>query len=130
MKTRNNILLPRTQKTLTILGENIRLARLRRRYSMEQVSERADISRPTLHSIERGNSNVTIGAYVKVLAVLGLEQDITHVAKDDTLGRKIQDAGLIIKERAPKINVGAKAKIEDKNPGTATNDYQDNGIRE
>ena len=109
MKTRNNILLPRAQKTLTTLGENIRLARLRRRYSMEQVAERADISRPTLHSIERGNSNVTIGAYVKVLAVLGLEQDIAAVAKDDTLGRKIQDAGLIIKERAPKINIRIKS---------------------
>ncbi len=122
MKTRNNILLPRAQKTLTTLGENIRLARLRRRYSMEQVAERADISRPTLHSIERGNSNVTIGAYVKVLAVLGLEQDITDVAKDDILGRKIQDAGLIIKERAPKINLRANVKIEDRNPGTATNE--------
>jgi transcriptional regulator with XRE-family HTH domain len=109
MKTRNNILLPRAQKPLTTLGENIRLARLRRRYSMEQVAERADISRPTLHSIERGNSNVTIGAYVKVLAVLGLEQDIAAVAKDDTLGRKIQDAGLIIKERAPKINIRLKS---------------------
>lgn len=123
MKTRNNILLPRAQKTLTILGENIRLARLRRRYSMEQVAERADISRPTLHSIERGNSNVTIGAYVKVLAVLGLEQDIAAVAKDDTLGRKIQDAGLIIKERAPKINVRTKSKTSI--PETATNKQEE-----
>lgn len=122
MKARNNILLPRAQKTLTTLGENIRLARLRRRYSMEQVAERADISRPTLHSIERGNPNVTIGAYVKVLAVLGIEQDIAEVAKDDILGRKIQDAGLIIKERAPKINVRAKVKIEDSNTGPASNE--------
>jgi len=104
MKTRNNILLPRAQKPLTILGENIRLARLRRRYSMEQVAERADISRPTLHSIERGNSNVTIGAYVKVLAVLGLEDDIARVATDDILGRKLQDIGLTVRKRAPKIN--------------------------
>lgn len=125
MKTRNNILLPRAQKPLTILGENIRLARLRRRYSMEQVAERADISRPTLHSIERGNSNVTIGAYVKVLAVLGLEQDIAAVAKDDTLGRKIQDAGLIIKERAPKINI--KTKTNTDTPETETNKQQEDG---
>jgi len=104
MKTRNNILLPRAQKPLTILGENIRLARLRRRYSMEQVAERADISRPTLHSIERGNSNVTIGAYVKVLFVLGLEGDIAKVATDDILGRKLQDFGLMVRKRAPKIN--------------------------
>ena len=104
MKTRINILLPRAQKPLTILGENIRLARLRRRYSMEQVAERADISRPTLHSIERGNSNVTIGAYVKVLFVLGLEGDIAKVATDDILGRKLQDFGLTVRKRAPKIN--------------------------
>ena len=104
MKTRNNILLPRAQKPLTILGENIRLARLRRRYSMEQVAERADISRPTLHSIERGNSNVTIGAYVKVLFVLGLEGDIAKVATDDILGRILQDFGLTVRKRAPKIN--------------------------
>ncbi|MHC1731057.1 MAG: helix-turn-helix domain-containing protein [Bacteroidales bacterium] len=125
MKTRNNILLPRAQKPLTILGENIRLARLRRRYSMEQVAERADISRPTLHSIERGNSNVTIGAYVKVLAVLGLEQDIAAVAKDDTLGRKIQDAGLIIKERAPKINIKTKSNTDMHE--TVTNKQQEDG---
>ena len=69
----------------------------------EQVAERADISRPTLVSIEKGNPNVTIGAYVKVLSVLGLENDIMEVAKDDKLGRRLQDAKLIVRERAPKI---------------------------
>ena len=127
MKTRNNILLPRAQKTLTILGENIRLARLRRKYSMEQVAERADISRPTLHSIERGNSNVTIGAYVKVLSVLGLEQDIAAVAKDDILGRKIQDAGLIIHERAPKYSKNAKPEIAALKKGSPENIQQEDG---
>lgn len=92
---------------------------------MEQVAERADISRPTLYSIERGNSNVTIGAYVKVLAVLGLEQDIAEVAKDDTLGRKIQDAGLIVKERAPKINIRTKSKTG--MPETEINKQQEDG---
>ena len=109
MKTRNNILLPRAQKPLTILGENIRLARLRRRYSMEQVAERADISRPTLHSIERGNSNVTIGAYVKVLFVLGLEGDIAKVATDDILGRKLQDFGLTVEKSAQNKQIGVTA---------------------
>jgi transcriptional regulator with XRE-family HTH domain len=103
MKTRNTILLPRAQKTLSVLGENIKLARLRRKFSSEQVSERANISRPTLISIEKGSPNVTIGAYVKVLAVLGLENDIMEVAKDDNLGRRLQDAKLTVKERAPRI---------------------------
>jgi transcriptional regulator with XRE-family HTH domain len=103
MKKRNTILLPRAQKTITILGENIKLARLRRKFSAEQVAERADISRPTLVSIEKGSPNVTIGAYVKVLSVLGLENDIMEVAKDDKLGRRLQDAKLIVRERAPRI---------------------------
>jgi transcriptional regulator with XRE-family HTH domain len=103
MKTRNTILLPRAQKPISILGENIKLARLRRKFSAEQVAERANISRPTLVSIEKGNPNVTIGAYVKVLSVLGLENDIMEVANDDKLGRRLQDAKLIVRERAPKI---------------------------
>jgi transcriptional regulator with XRE-family HTH domain len=102
MRSRNPILLPKAQKVVSTLGENIKLARLRRRYSTQQVSERANISRPTLLSIEKGNPNVSIGAYVKVLMVLGLEKDINKVAKDDDLGRRLQDANLIIKERAPK----------------------------
>ena len=103
MKTRNTILLPRAQKSISVLGENIKLARLRRKFSAEQVAERANISRPTLVSIEKGNPNVTIGAYVKVLSVLGLENDIMEVANDDKLGRRLQDAKLIVRERAPRI---------------------------
>jgi len=100
---KSNILLPKAQKAASILGENIKLARLRRKYSTQQVSERANISRPTLVSIEKGNPNVSIGAYIKVLFVLGLDKDILNIAKDDELGRRLQDAKLIIKERAPKI---------------------------
>lgn len=96
------MILPGTQQIISVLGENIKLARLRRKYSTQQVAERADISRPTLLSIERGNPKVSIGAYIKVLAVLGLEKDMLKVAEDDKLGRKLQDAKLIIKRRAPK----------------------------
>ncbi|NOU17021.1 MAG: helix-turn-helix transcriptional regulator [Bacteroidales bacterium] len=102
MKTKNQILLPKVQKSITSLGENIKLARLRRKYSTEQVAERANISRPTLLSIEKGHPRVSIGAIVSVLFVLGLENDILEVAKDDKLGRRLQDANLIVKERAPK----------------------------
>jgi transcriptional regulator with XRE-family HTH domain len=102
MKTRSPILLPKAQKTISVLGENIKLARLRRKYSTQQVAERANISRPTLLSIEKGSPNVSIGAYVKVLFALGLEKDILEIAKDDNLGRRLQDAKLTIRERAPK----------------------------
>jgi transcriptional regulator with XRE-family HTH domain len=102
METRNSILLPKAQKVISNLGENIKMARLRRKFSAQQVSERAAISRPTLLSIEKGNPNVSVGAYVRVLMVLGLGDDIALVAADDELGRKLQDAKLVVRERAPK----------------------------
>jgi transcriptional regulator with XRE-family HTH domain len=104
METRNSILLPKAQKVISTLGENIRMARLRRKFSTQQVSERADISRPTLSAIEKGSPTVNMGAYVRVLMVLGLGDDIASVASDDELGRKLQDAKLVLRERAPKRN--------------------------
>jgi len=100
--TRKNALLPKLRGYLTELGENIRLARLRRKLRAEQVAQRAGISRPTLLSIEKGSPSVGIGSIVQVLMVLGLEKDITFVARDDIFGRKLQDAQLPSRARAPK----------------------------
>ncbi len=102
MKNTSIHLLPKTSKILETVGEQIKLARLRRKFSTEIVSERAGISRPTLSSIEKGQPTVSIGNYINVLKVLGLEKDFLLLAKDDELGRKLQDAGLSTKERAPK----------------------------
>jgi len=96
------MLTPKTKIILAGLGENIKLARLRRKLSAEQIAERANISRPTLLSIEKGSPTVSIGSYVDVLFVLGLSEDFLNVAKDDVLGRKLQDIGLKVKKRAPK----------------------------
>ncbi|MBZ0200020.1 MAG: helix-turn-helix transcriptional regulator [Ignavibacteriaceae bacterium] len=96
------MLLSKNLAILNTLGQNIRLARLRRRLSTAQVAERAGISRPTLLDIERGKPSVSMGLYLQVLNVLGLSEDLLKVAADDTLGRKLQDAKLVIRERAPK----------------------------
>lgn len=85
---------PSLTKELSKLGERIRLARLRRNLSMSLVCERADLSRPTLTAIESGDPGVSLGAYLSVLKVLSLSQDIEKVAKDDELGRKLQDLNL------------------------------------
>ena len=95
-------LLPSQKRILETLGENIRLARLRRDLSAEQVAERAAISRNTLIKIEKGEEGVAMGNYFRVLAILGLEKDILKVAKDDELGRILQDAKLTVRERASK----------------------------
>jgi len=104
MPGKDKLLLPKAKKILTEVGENIRLARLRRKLSSEQVAERAGISRPTLLSVEKGLPGVSIGTFLQVLIVMGLEKDLLQLAKDDELGRKLQDAGLLTKERAPKRN--------------------------
>jgi transcriptional regulator with XRE-family HTH domain len=98
MANKSPILLPKTKKILSELGENIKLDRLRRKFSSEQVAERAGISRSTLISIEKGYEGVSIGYYLSVLHVLGLEKDFLSIAKADELGRKLQDANQTTKE--------------------------------
>lgn len=102
MTKKKIVILPKTSRILAEMGENFKLARLRRKLSAEQVSERANISRPTLVAIEKGSPTVSIGSYLLVLQVLGLEKDFLLLAKDDLLGRKLQDAQMTTKERAPK----------------------------
>ena len=102
MANKKIILLPKARKILIEVGENIKLARLRRKLSSEQVAERANIGRTTLYHIENGDPGVSIGAYLQVLMVLRLGEDFLELAKDDELGRKLQDAKLTTKDRAPK----------------------------
>jgi len=99
------LILPRNKRILITLGENIRLARLRRKLSTEQLSERAGIGRMTLYKIEKGSPVVSIGNILQVLFVLGLEKDMELIADTDPLGRKLQDANLVVKRRAPKKKV-------------------------
>ena len=103
MSKKATILLPQTQEILNQMGEQIRLARLRRHLSAELVAERAGISRMTLSNIEKGSPSVAIGSYAAVLHALnGMDKDLLLVAKDDELGRKLQDLELPTRRRAPK----------------------------
>ena len=103
MSKKATILLPQPQEILNQMGEQIRLARLRRHLSAELVAERAGISRMTLSNIEKGSASVAIGSYAAVLHALnGMDKDLLLVAKDDELGRKLQDLELPTRRRAPK----------------------------
>jgi transcriptional regulator with XRE-family HTH domain len=79
---------------LSGLGERLRLARLRRKFSADTVAERAGIARKTLYRAEQGEPAVTLGTYLKILGVLHLQTDLDRLAKDDILGRRLQDLEL------------------------------------
>lgn len=100
-------LLPRVSRLLRGYGGNLKLARLRRRYSAETVAQRAGITRKTLSRVERGDSSVALGIYARVMQVLRLEEDLAKLAVDDPLGRKLQDTRLTPKRRAPKRSISS-----------------------
>ncbi|MGO4310995.1 helix-turn-helix domain-containing protein [Pseudomonas sp. KB_15] len=87
-------LLPSIARLLTDLGERLKLARLRRKLTAKQVAERAGMSVMTLRSLESGGAGVTMGAYLSVMHVLGLEQDLNKIGAADETGRRLQDGKL------------------------------------
>ena len=95
-------LFPKVAARLKILGENIRLARLRRRISSLQLAQRAGISRPTLSKLENGDPGVSLATLANVMFCLGLDGDLELLALDDALGRRLMDADLSVRKRAPK----------------------------
>lgn len=103
MSKKTIVIMPQTEKILEQMGEQIKLARLRRKLSAELVAERAGISRATLWSIEKGSPSVAMGMYAATLHALnGMDKDLLLIAKDDEFGRKLQDLELLTRKRAPK----------------------------
>lgn len=93
-------LLPKQVRMLQEMGNQIKLARLRRNITSQEMALRTTLGRGTIVKIEAGDETVAMGSYFRVLIALGLDLDILLLAKDDVLGRKLQDAGLITKQRA------------------------------
>ena len=101
MSKRTVVVMPETQRMLEVMGEQIKMARLRRNLATELVAERAGISRATLWAVEKGTPTVSIGTYAAVLHALGgMDNDLTLIAKDDEFGRKLQDLNIQSRGRA------------------------------
>ena len=94
-------IMPKTEEILKFMGEQIKLARLRRDLTSELVAERAGISRSSLWKVESGNPAVAMGIYAAVLHALNdMDKDLLLIAKDDELGRHLQDMDLMTRKRA------------------------------
>lgn len=102
MKRGADSILPGLSRLLRGLGERLKVARLRRRYSANMVAQRAGIARDTLYRIELGDPGVSLGNYARVMQALRLEEDLARLAADDALGRKLQDAEIGSRARAPR----------------------------
>jgi transcriptional regulator with XRE-family HTH domain len=107
MKSKKNILFPKYVQLMELVGENIKLARLRRKFSLREIASRSKISRPTLNKIEKGDSSVSTGAYFKVLKSLNLSDDLLKVARDDELKEKLS----FLKKKELKVPYIPKKKI-------------------
>ena len=98
---------------LSDFGDRLRAARLRRKFSVDTVAARAGISRMTLFRAEKGEASVALGTYLRVLEVLGLSKDLSLVASDDEMGRRLQDLALpprrVAKTRPAKVPTGSDA---------------------
>jgi transcriptional regulator with XRE-family HTH domain len=94
MPSKPPVVFPQERRLLAALGERLKLARLRRRLTTTAVAQRAGISRTSLYNAESGDPGATLGTYLRILAVLGLDGDINALAADDKVGRKLQDLEL------------------------------------
>ena len=97
---------PAEKKQLAAFGERLKLARLRRNFSVDVVALRTGVSRMTIYRAEKGSGAVSIGVYLRILWVLKLQDDFDALAADDRMGRRLQDIGLTVGKRARKVESG------------------------
>jgi|ERR1700678_415453 transcriptional regulator with XRE-family HTH domain len=105
-------ILPALGRILRGVGQKLKAARLRRRYSADMVAQRSGIARATLFRIEQGDPGVSLGNYARVMQALRLEKDLNLLAADDELGRKLQDAEIGVRARAPRRKAPAAGQKE------------------
>ena len=99
----NNTPLP-VKRTLKKLGQDLRDARKRRRIPMWLAAERAAISRATLSKIEKGDEGVSLGAYAKIIFILGMTDRLAKLADPtfDELGLDLEADNLPKRIRIPR----------------------------
>jgi transcriptional regulator with XRE-family HTH domain len=89
MSARNQLLqaLPYpVEQTLNRLGENLRTARLRRNFTIDEIAQKIGTGRRAVMDAEKGKASTGIGIYVALLwayDLLSQLNDVANPAKDE-----------------------------------------------
>lgn len=78
-----------TTDALVALGLHVRLLRKKHNLTSIDLAKAANISRVTLHRIEKGEPSVTAGAYATVLHALGEGLGVNKITDSQSLPEKI-----------------------------------------
>ncbi len=103
---------PALKRQMASLGERLRMARLRRGLTTILFAQRMGISRDTLNRLEKGGATIALGTYARALRVLGLDGDLDAIARDDVLGRKLQDLKLTERKTRKAPHTGAANPVD------------------
>ncbi|WP_351088238.1 helix-turn-helix domain-containing protein [Shewanella sp. S1-49-MNA-CIBAN-0167] len=91
----HSVLFPKQRKILTLFGEDLLLAMKRRGLKKKTLCERTGFDHKTVNKVFAGDPGVAIGTYLKIMAVLGMENNFSELAAHDELGIKLQNIKLL-----------------------------------
>ncbi len=93
----------KAKEALVQLGEQIRMARKRRQWTIAELAKKIGVSSPTIIALEKGETTVSVGVLVSTLWTLGLETELHNLANpNDIEGIKLMNTRLPKKIRTSK----------------------------
>lgn len=91
----HKVLYPKQLKVLKTFGEDLLLAMKRRGYTKKLICDRTGFDNKTVNKVFAGDPGVAIGTYLKIMAVLGMEENFSELAAHDEVGIKLQNIKLL-----------------------------------
>lgn len=85
---------------LRALGENLSIARKRRREPLKAWAQRIGVSEPTLMRLEKGDPSVSMGVYATALWLMGRSQALGELAAPVHDHGALEDAVRVARARA------------------------------
>lgn len=89
------VLFPRQRHIMATFGEDLLLAVKRRGLTKQMICERTGFDNKTINKVFAGDPGVAIGTYLKVMAVLGMDENFAKIAAHDEVGIKLQNIKLL-----------------------------------